>query len=271
MRVVVLLFELVAVVLFALEAFYYALRWYEIGGSAVGRRRGLLNVAGSFLLQYAIDVLLLLVRPLAIVWRFRARRDGHRPPVVCLHGYGGSRLNLFVIAWRLRRDGFENVAGVSYPSLGGDVHEKARRVAAEIDRIAEATGSEKVDIVAHSMGGLVARAYIRDHGGARRVRRLVTLGTPHNGTKVAVLAPDPLARSMAPDSRMLADLARDDPVPALVAVTSIFSTFDAKILPHRSASYRGAMNVEVEGIGHDAMLFSPKVYVLIREALASNP
>ena len=51
-------------------------------------------------------------------------------------------------------------------------------------------------------------------------------------------------------------------------VTSIFSTFDAKILPHRNGYYPGAMNVEVDGIGHDALLVSPKVYLLLREALS---
>jgi pimeloyl-ACP methyl ester carboxylesterase len=165
--------------------------------------------------------------------------------------------------------GFGSVAGVNYPPLGGDALSKARRLAREVDRVLTRTGASRVDLVAHSLGGIVARLYVRELGGARHVRRLVTLGTPHQGTRVAALAPDPLARSLQPGSRLLRDLGRDDPVPALVSVTSIFSTFDAKILPARSAVYAGALNVEVDGIGHDAMLFSPKIAVLVSEALGA--
>lgn len=52
----------------------------------------------------------------------------------------------------------------------------------KIDAILTQTGSQKVDIVAHSMGGLVARNYIADFSKAQKVRKLIELGTPHLGS-----------------------------------------------------------------------------------------
>ena len=53
----------------------------------------------------------------------------------------------------------------------------------KINEIKNQTGSEKVDVVSHSMGGLVARNYIADANRAQNVRKLFTLGTPHLGAE----------------------------------------------------------------------------------------
>jgi triacylglycerol esterase/lipase EstA (alpha/beta hydrolase family) len=62
----------------------------------------------------------------------------------------------------------------------------ADQVAAKIDAVLAATGAAQVTVVGHSMGGLVARAYLAKHGGAK-VRRVVTIGTPHHGSVFAYL------------------------------------------------------------------------------------
>ena len=62
-----------------------------------------------------------------------------------------------------------------------DISNTASLLDQKIQSIKQQTGSQKVDIVAHSMGGLVARNYISDSGRAQNVRKLFTLGTPHLG------------------------------------------------------------------------------------------
>ncbi len=57
----------------------------------------------------------------------------------------------------------------------------------KIDTVLEQTGDLKVDIVAHSMGGLLAKKYIADEGG-NKINKLVFLGTPHLGAPKAFKA-----------------------------------------------------------------------------------
>lgn len=275
MSILITVLRTLALATFGVEILSYAIRLYEMRSSADAPpiRRGALNVLGSFLAQWGAVYVTVLSAPLAFWWPFSRPRPGPRPhpPVVLVHGYLGTSAAWLWLAWRLRRDGFGTVTAVNYRSVGGDLHAAARKLAATVERLVGESSTDRVDLVTHSLGGLVARAYLRENGGAH-VRRLVTLGAPHQGTKLAALAFDSLGRSVLPGSPLLAELSESDPVPNAVSVTSIFSTFDAKVLPWRNGYYPGAGNIEVHGIGHDALLFSPKVYSLVREALTEgNP
>ncbi|MEA2624181.1 MAG: hypothetical protein QOD06_226 [Candidatus Binatota bacterium] len=270
---------LLAAFLWALAAFVlawellaYAIRFYEVAssGEKPDVRRGLLNTVGLFLFECASFYAILVTGPLGFLWPFRPPAKSSRPPLLLVHGYFLTRASLLVLAWRLRREGFPVVIAANYKTVRGEIHEMARRLGREIDAALAASGHDRVHVVAHSLGGLVARTYLRDRGGDARIERLVTLGTPHQGTKVAVFAFDPLARELRPGSRLLNELGREDPVPSLTEVTSIFSPFDALVLPPRNAYYRGAGNIEIEGVGHHALLFSPKVFRLLVESLSDD-
>src|SRR6185436_9217395 len=105
-------------------------------------------------------------------------------------------------------------------------------------------------------------------GAACGIARLVTLGTPHQGTQVfRRLAHDPMLIQMRPDSTLLRRLASDDPVPTLVECVAIYSTGDAVVVPPNNGYYKGAFNIEVAGTGHMSMLFSRRIYDLVRENL----
>jgi triacylglycerol esterase/lipase EstA (alpha/beta hydrolase family) len=194
------------------------------------------------------------------------RRD--RPPLLLVHGYGQRAGSFACMARRLRADGWSWVAAVEYAGCFGDVRRSVARLGARVDDLRRMAGADRVDIVAHGMGGLITRAYLRA-GGASAVRRLITLGTPHQGTEQRLLADlvDPMARQLRPGSALLADLGRADPVPDQVEVVSIYSLFDAVVLPSRNAYYPGAVNVEIDAVGHAALLFSGRVYQLICENL----
>jgi len=229
--------------------------------------------AWAFAVECAATTLLGLATPLALR-RGRARPldpGDPRPPVVLLHGYAQHPANFLWLARRLRRDGWRHLYTVAHLPMGGDIGRSAQRLGEALDRIRRASGASRVDIVAHSMGGLVARAYIRARGTASGVGRLVTLGTPHQGTEVfARLQLDPMVRQMRPGSPLLAGLAADDPVPQLVDCISIYSADDAVVVPPSRAYYPGAFNVEVRGLGHMSLLFSRRVYALVRENLAAE-
>src|SRR5207245_1510703 len=157
--------------------------------------------AWLFAVECAATALLGLATPLAL----RRRRvrplepgDPH-PPVVLLHGYAQHPANFLWLARRLERDGWRHLYAVAHTPVGGDIERSARRLGETLDRVRRASGASRVDIVAHSMGGLVARAYIRARGHASGVGRLITLGTPHQGTEIFPrFRLDPMVAQMRP-------------------------------------------------------------------------
>jgi pimeloyl-ACP methyl ester carboxylesterase len=110
-----------------------------------------------------------------------------------------------------------------------------------------------VHVVGHSLGGLIARYYVQRLGGDRRVESLVTLGTPHQGSRWAHLLPTPLVRQLRPGSSLLQELAQ--PVPSCrTRITAVYSDLDQVVVPTSSGRCDhpdlGARNVLVRGVGH---------------------
>ena len=146
------------------------------------------------------------------------------------------------------------------------IDDYAAALAGRIEDICLATGAQRLVIVAHSMGGLAARACLRARGGTR-IARLVTLGTPHHGTRTAALGQGLNARQMESGSAWLADLAHDERSRPAVPVTSICSNNDNIIVPHESAVLDGAKTVRLSGIGHVSLAFSRIVQETVLEEI----
>ncbi len=131
-----------------------------------------------------------------------------------------------------------------------DIEAMAERLHARIEAVLVATGETRVTLVAHSMGGLIARAYVRRHGTAR-LKALVTIGTPHHGTRMARLALGPNGRQMRIGNPWLAAL-NASPLPHDLPVLSVWSVHDTIILPQDASHLDGATNIVMHGVGHVA-------------------
>jgi triacylglycerol lipase len=186
-------------------------------------------------------------------------------PVVLVHGFFVNRG-----CWRplVRRQDEEGVAPVFAPDCRShmatiecfeeDLH-------AAIERIS-GRGARRVAIVAHSMGGLAARLYLARRG-AGRVAKLITIGSPHHGTRLAPWGMGPNARQMEPGSRFLMELeARegDQPKPPTL---SIYSPHDDMVMPQDSSRLAWARNVPLAGHGHLSLFGAPEVAHLVIEEL----
>ena len=125
-------------------------------------------------------------------------------------------------------------------------------------------GPIAVALVGHSMGGLVARAYLRRYGSGK-VRWLLTLGTPHHGSVHAWLFPGVSLAQLRPGSAWLAELNRDEGKPFAMRFVSLWSWHDSMVAPQASSRLGGAVNVELDGIGHNALLGDSDVFELRRE------
>ncbi|MFJ8694591.1 esterase/lipase family protein [Streptomyces roseolilacinus] len=186
-----------------------------------------------------------------------------RPPVVLLHGLSDNRSVFVPLHRALARDGTRHVRAVNHSPLTLDLRAAARRLTGHVDELRARTGRDEVDLVGHSLGGLVARYYVQRLGGAAHVRTVVTLGTPHGGTSALPLADvHPLVRQMRPDSPVLRELAA--PAPGCrTRFVSFWSELDLWMSPVETARLDhpdlDTVNVRVSGIGHLALPVHPSV------------
>ncbi|MEU1407409.1 alpha/beta fold hydrolase [Streptomyces sp. NPDC005728] len=193
------------------------------------------------------------------------------PPVVLLHGFIDNRSVFVLLRRNLARSGRQRVESLNYSPLTCDIRTAAELLARHVEEICERTRSGQVDIVGHSLGGLIARYYIQRLGGDLRVRTLVTLGTPHSGTRAVPLASaHPIVRQMRPGSEVIEELTR--PAPSCrTRFVSFWSDLDSVMDPPETACIDhpdlDAQNVRVTGIGHLALPVHPAVAAGIREAL----
>ncbi|MET7567893.1 alpha/beta fold hydrolase [Streptomyces sp. NPDC005492] len=194
-----------------------------------------------------------------------------KPPVVLLHGFIDNRSVFVLLRRSLAEHGRRQVESLNYSPLTCDIRTAAELLGRHIEEICERTGSREVDIVGHSLGGLIARYYVQRLGGDLRVRTLVTLGTPHSGTAVAPLAnAHPIVRQMRPGSPVIEELTR--PAPGCrTRFVSFWSDLDHLMDPLETACIAHpdliTQNVQVSGIGHLALPIHPTIATGIRQAL----
>jgi pimeloyl-ACP methyl ester carboxylesterase len=222
--------------------------------------------ASRLIREWLALVLFGLTTPLALLPSRPQRGIGEgsqQVPVIVIPGYALHRVGLLPMAAYLRRRQNRIVWAVNNPTWRDDIPEFARTLSQAVDRIRAASGSEQVDIVGHSMGGIVAAHYINHAGGAGIVRRLVTLGTPWRGTTMHILGLGRQCHGLAPGSP---EIEAASPVDA--AVTALWSATDAIILPTINASLEGARSVALENQGHVSMLFSLTAMRAVDEALS---
>ena len=189
-------------------------------------------------------------------------------PLLLVHGVGVNDGVWFFLRRDLARRGLGPVYTINHgPPLAGIEH-FAGQLAARIDAICSATGAARVALITHSMGGLVARAYLRRVGGAR-IARLVTVGTPHHGSMLAWTFAGRCLAQMRPGSPWLAGINAGENEPPPAPVVSVWSRHDSMVAPQASADLACARNVVLTGIGHNALLSNRSVMDEVARAVVS--
>ena len=196
--------------------------------------------------------------------RRTARRADQRT-VVLVHGYLANRASLWPLAAYLRARGVGALHAFDYRTTDG----VERAAIALREHLRRTVRGGRIDLVCHSMGGLVARVYLQELGGARRVDRCITLGTPHRGTYSAYWLPTRVATAMRPGSPLLTRLARTRSAAGAVRFSSIVAGSDNLVLPRVFAADEDV--VHVPDLGHVGMLFSPTVFRAVAARLADPP
>jgi pimeloyl-ACP methyl ester carboxylesterase len=192
-------------------------------------------------------------------------------PIVLVHGWVDNRSIFTLLRRQLSRRGFTHVVTLNYSVLTHDVHRAAGRLASLVEELCAATGHDRVHVVGHSMGGLVARYYAQCLGGDDRVHTLVTLGTPHAGTHAARLFVGRALAQLRPGSRLMQELA--EPAPGCrTRFVAYWSDIDHVVVPNESARLDhpdlDAREVCVRGVGHSSLPIDGRVVHEIATTLA---
>jgi len=210
-----------------------------------------------------------------LLQRFLSPRDpstvvgGAEPPVLLVHGIYCNAGVWHRMRRHLSSRGIGNLFAINLePPLAG-IDDFALALAARVEEVRRRTGAGKVLLVAHSMGGLVSRAYLARLGGEERVERLVTIGSPHHGSELARLGIGRCARDMIPGGQWLMRLAAAEAKSPGVPVTSIFSWDDNMVAPQDSPRLPGAKTIALESVGHLELLQSPEVWGPVADEIAA--
>jgi pimeloyl-ACP methyl ester carboxylesterase len=192
-------------------------------------------------------------------------------PILLVHGIIDNHSIFALLQRALRRRGFGTVSSYDYGLLTQDIPTAAGLLGEAIEKLAANSGYERVHVVGHSLGGLIARYYVQRMGGDSRVHTLVTLGTPHAGTELArPFRMVPLLDQLTPGSPVLRELAA--PAPECRTRFVVFaSDLDHMVRPSQNARLEhpdlSVRNVTVSGVGHLSMPNNSSIAFMIASTL----
>lgn len=242
----------------------FGISWPRSNKAGPGPHPGAVAACRMILAEWlAIFALFAIIQPFAdSVFSVKRKRGGNaKLPILLVHGYACNSALWWWMMPRLRAAGFDADAIDLEPPLGS-IEGFADQLHRHIEAYLKDCEACELQLVTHSMGGLVARTYLQRYGEAR-VGKLITLACPHHGTRLAQLGLGQDAREMEPASGFLAALGEHVPV---LAVT-IWSAADDFIAPQASAHLDGAKEVWLSGLGHLAFVCSRRVLDIVLQEL----
>ncbi len=209
-------------------------------------------------------------RGLAELRRLLGDEDGDGTPVLLIHGYGANKSNWLFLERYLRDAGYGRVNALNYNPFQADVPAIAEACAERARGLMAHCGTDRVHLVGHSLGGLVAR-YAVQISGLAGAATCVTVASPHQGAPAARLAFGRTARQLRPGSPLLRRLsASSRPLPT--RFIAYYSNLDL-IVPARAAMITepaaGATNILVKDEGHLSILLSRRLAASIATQLGA--
>jgi len=192
-------------------------------------------------------------------------------PVIFVHGYTGSASNWVTAMSVFRAGGYPSsqLFAYEYNSYGNNIT-NAQGLAAYVSQVRSRTGAAQVDIVNHSMGGLVSLWYLKQLGGAQYVRHLASIaGANHGTTSASACLVYTTCQQMFPGSSFITTLSAGDETPGSTRYGTWYSPCDGIIIPYTSTVLSGATNNYVACQTHIGYLADTLTLTQVRSFLAS--
>ena len=202
------------------------------------------------------------------------RDEGHRL-IVFVHGLAGHRGNFLPMQNYFRWMGRPSSVSVGFPRRHSieEMAEHLKRTIEELVRENNLPADKCIDVVAHSMGGIITRLALQEPKFAARIHTVITLATPHHGTQLARYLDTAKVRQLKPKSQLLTDLSSqlpwgtDSRMPRLVCY---WTPKDLLLLPPRSAVVQGAEEVCVAESTHLGFILKPVIWESIFRVLTPD-
>jgi len=223
--------------------------------------------AGASLLTYELYPLGMIgssIPPVPTLW-LKTKRE--KRPILFIHGIFHNRAAFAWLIQKLALWGWRHFQQINLLTSIHSIPSMAEQTARHVKELLQRHKARQVDIVAHSMGGIIARYFTQVLKGDKVVRNLVTLGTPHQGTKLSHYSFLPHLKELSPKSKLLRKL-NSAPLPKSTQGLSVSGDLDLFIQPKQGACWPGARNIELEGVGHAGLLFSKRVAEIIASRLS---
>ncbi len=226
-------------------------------------KRGLFRAFGYAFRESVLAALVTALFPIYLAVGHKRGRGTQ--PVILVHGYTQNRADFVYLSRFLRGRGLGPIYGFNYFSFA-DIRRSGKKLARFIESVRKESGAEAVDLVCHSMGGLVARHCIRIE--PQHVRRCVTIASPHSGVRYRGPVIGRGARQLRAGARFLMELSA---TPLGVPMLSIFSTHDNIVAPAAAAASLepwGGRDFVVDHVGHLTILFDKRVAGAVADFLS---
>jgi pimeloyl-ACP methyl ester carboxylesterase len=198
-------------------------------------------------------------------------------PVLLVHGFGANKSNWMFLRRYLRQAGFGRVHALNYSALGNDIPTLANRCAERAAELRERLGAERVHLIGHSLGGVVAR-YATQVNGLDGAGVCITIASPHGGVRLArygspfaVMSPFPAGMQLRPGSEVMEAL-RSTAAPTTTRYVAYYSNLDLLVPARRAMILEPALratNILVKDQGHLSIMFSRRLAQSVVDQLAA--
>ena len=246
----------------------YAFFWFETAGSA--HRRYLEDLSngrpGRLLMKGILSCYLSMLLTIALYptsfWRRLRQIRARLPNAPSLPSFWFTACYHNVSAWTLYRRwlkaaGFTNIHVMHYSSFNRTFDQLLENLGQLVAEVRRRFPDKQPILIGHSLGGLLSRAFVQSEENSTKIGGVITLGTPHQGSKMAALGPGRLAQSLIYRGPLIEamekDGAMDTPPPCVV----LYSPIDNMVLPNHAlqTTTAGWVHQETSPISHVAMLY----------------
>ena len=237
----------------------YSICWYEYSNAKPDlvekrfSRKNLQLIIKLVVPEVFFDFTTIATIPFGLINRNNQILQRDETPVLLLHGLFVNQACWFWFKRNLRQQGFKNIITMNLSSWHSE-EALAELLSKRVDELRHQLGVNKVHLVGHSMGGMIARNYVQLRGGHDKVENLVCLGSPHHGSKLATFSLEPLGKLLIPNSDFLQRL-NSAPIPDNVQLTNIYTNKDNMVLPNSSNHLSWGKAVELDGMGHTSLIY----------------